>query len=158
MIRYDELHIETCAKQGDQFIPINALQHLKVKEPRYVDGSIRVTVGGQPLITDTQWTDIIHWWAGMSKVLRDLSHGKERSIQRYFPDAPVLMLFEVEGERLTWTVRTKQTRVATLDRVPALRALMAEYRHVFERMRVLNPPCASDYDVSLADMSNFRAL
>ena len=155
---HSELHIETCAKQGDQFIPIDVLQHIEVKEPRYVDGSIRVTVGGQPLIEDTQWTDIIHWWARMSNVLQELSHGRERSMQRHFPDAPVLMLFEVDGERLTWTIRATQTRVATLDRVPALRALMAEYRHVFERMRVLNPSCTSDYDASLAYMSNFKAL
>ena len=65
---------------------------------------------------------------------------------------------EVDGERLTWTVRAKETHVTTLDRVPALRTLMAEYRHVFERMRVLNPSCTSDYDVSLAYMSNFKAL
>ena len=94
----------------------------------------------------------------MSKILRDLSHGRTRSAEGGFPDAPVNMLFEVDGERLTWTVRGKETHVATLDRVPALRILMAEYRHVFERMRILNPSCASDYDVALAYMSNFKVL
>ncbi len=157
-MRYHELHIETCVKQGRDFIPIDVARQIKLKEPLYVDGSIRVTVGGQPLIDDTQWTDIIHWWAHMSKILRDLSHGRTRSAAGGFPDAPVDMLFEVDGERLTWTVRAKETHVATLDRVPALRILMAEYRHVFERMRVLNPTCASDYDVSLAYTSNFEAL
>ena len=155
---FHKLHIETCVKQGRDFIPIDVAQQIKLKEPLYVDGSIRVTVGGQPLIDDTQWTDIIHWWAHMSGILEELSHGRTRSMEGGFPDAPVDMLFEVDGERLTWTVRAKETHVATLDRVPALRILMAEYRHVFERMRVLNPPCASDYDVSLAYMSNFKAL
>lgn len=94
----------------------------------------------------------------MSGILEELSHGRTRSAEGGFPDAPVDMLFEVDGERLTWTVRAKETRVAVLDRVPALRILMAEYRHVFERMRILNPSCASDYDVSLAYMSNFEVL
>ena len=158
MEEYNELHIETCVKQGDQFVPIDVLQRLKVKEPRYVDGSLRVTVGDQSLITDTQWTDTIHWWARMSDVLQELSHGRERSMRRHFPDAPVLMLFEIDGERLTWTIRAQQTRVAILDRVPALRALTTEYMRVFERMRILNPACTSDYDVALACMSNFKAL
>ncbi len=158
MMSYHELHIETCIKQGQDFIPIDVAQQIKLKDPLYVDGSIRVTVGGQPLITDTQWTDIVHWWAHMSKILRDLSHGRTRSVEGGFPDAPVPMFFEVDGERLTWTVRARETHVATLDRVPALRTLMTEYQHVFERMRVLNPSCTSDYDVSLAYMSNFEAL
>lgn len=157
-MRYHTLHIETCVKQGRDFIPIDVARGIKLKEPLYVDGSIRVTVGGRPLIDDTQWTDIIHWWAGMSDILSDFSHGRTRSAEVWFPDAPVLMLFEVDGERLTWTVRAKETRVAILDRVPALRILTADYRHVFERMRALNPPCASDYDVALAYMSNFKAL
>ena len=158
MNRYHALHIKTCVKQGDRFIPIDDLQRIEVKEPRYVDGSIRVTVGDQSLITDTQWTDIVHWWAGMSNVLEELTHDRKNLVEDWFPDAPVPMLFEVDGERLTWTVRAKQTRVATLDRVPALRTLMAEYRHVFERMRVLNPSCISDYDVSLAYMRHFKGV
>lgn len=158
MMRCHDLHIETFVKQGPDFIPIDVAQQIKLKDPLYVDGSIRVIVGGQSLIDDTQWTDIIHWWAHMSKILRDLSHGRTTSVEGRFPDAPVQMLFEVDGERLTWTVHAQQTRVAILDRVPALRALMAEYRHVFERMRVLNPSCTSDYDVALAYMSNFKAL
>ena len=152
------LHIETCVKQGDDFVPIDALQHLEVDDPHYIDGSIRVTVSGQPFTTDANWTDIVHWWATMSNVLEEISHGREKSMQRYFPDTPVLMFFEVDGERLTWTLQAEQTHVATLDRVPALRTLMAEYRHVFERMRILNPSRISDYDISLDYMSHFKTL
>ena len=48
MKRYHDLHIETCVKQGRDFIPIDVAQQIKLKEPLYVDGSIRVTVGAAP--------------------------------------------------------------------------------------------------------------
>ena len=122
-----------------------------------MDGSIRVTARGQPLITDAEWTDIVHWWAGMSKVLRHLSNGKQ-VVEGYFPDWPGTMLFEVVDDRLTWSLHVPETRAVTLERVPALRILMREYGRFFERMKVLNPSCSDDYDVALAYMSHFKAL
>ena len=157
MILSDMLRIETCAKQGSQFISLDALTALKVKEPRYVDGSIRVTARAQPLITDAEWTDIVHWWAGMSNVLRHLSNGKQ-VVEGHFPDWPGTMLFEVAGDRLTWSLHVPETRSVSLERVPALRILMREYGRFFERMKVLNPSCTDDYDVALAYMSHFKAL
>ena len=157
MLASEMLHIETCARQGDRFIPINELTELKLKEPLYIDGSIRVTAWGKPLITDAQWTDIVEWWGGMSNVLRHLSNGTKQVAEASF-SWPGTMLFEVAGEKLTWTVRGAQTRSAILDRVPALRILMQEYKRFFERMQVLSPRNNGDYDVALAYMSWFKQL
>lgn len=122
-----------------------------------MDGSVRVTAWGEPLITDAQWTDVVEWWGSMSRVLRPLSNGTRQSAEGYF-SWPGTMLFEVDGERLTWTVRGSQTRSATLDRAPALRILMREYRRFFERMQVISPRDNGDYDVALDDMKYFGTV
>lgn len=153
MMANEMLHIETCAKQDGRFVPIETVSELKLRSPLYVDGSIRVTVWGRPLITDAEWTDIVEWWGSMSNVLKTLSHGSESVAEAYF-SWPGTMLFEVSGETLTWTLRGAQTRAVTLDRVPALRILMREYRRFFERMQIISPRSNGDYDVALDYMSN----
>jgi hypothetical protein len=132
MAMHEMLSVVTCAKQDGRFIPLNELAKLKLRNPPYVDGSVRVTARGEPLITDAEWTDVVEWWGSMSNVLRDLSNGARQSVG-YF-DWPGSMLFEVDGERLTWTLRGPEVKSATLDRAPALRLLVREYRCFFERM------------------------
>ena len=154
----DMLSVVTYIKQGDAFIPLDEVTALNVKDHHYIDGSVRVSVSGQPLITDADWTHVVKWWAGMSTVLRHLSNGTEQIIEGSFFSWPGRMLFEVAGNRLTWTVRVPETRVATLDRVPALRILMQEYKRFFERMQVLCPCNNDDFDVALAYMSHFKPL
>ena len=146
------LSVVTCAKQDGRFIPLDELTELKLRNPPYVDGSVRVTVRGEPLITDAEWTDVVEWWVGMGRVLRDLSNGARQSVS-YF-DWPGSLLFEVDDERLTWTLRGPEVKSATLDRALALRILVRDYRRFFERMRVLNPRC--NYDVGLAYMRHFK--
>ena len=152
----DALYIETCAKQGDRFVPLNALDRLTLKDPNYVDGSIRVSVNGKPLITDKEWTDIVHWWARMSTILRDLSNGTGQLIETYFPDSALKMRFETVGERLTWQVNGPELRKATLNRFQAIQALARESRATFERLKVLNPACAGNYDVDLAYLAKLK--
>ena len=155
MAAHEMLSVVTCAKQDGRFIPLDELTELKLRNPPYVDGSVRVTVRGEPLITDAEWTDVVEWWGSMSRVLRPLSNGTRQSAEGYF-DWPGSMLFEVAGERLTWTLRGPEVKSATLDRAPALRILMREYKRFFERMQVLNPRNNGDYDVALEYMQYFR--
>lgn len=157
MAESEMLSVVTCAKQGGRFIPLDELTALKLEEPLYVDGSVRVTVWGEPLITDAEWTDVVDWWGGMSNVLRSLSNGTEQSAEGSF-DWPGTMLFEVEGERLTWTLRGPEVKSATLDRAPALRILVREYRRFFERMQVISPRDNGDYDVALDYMKYFGTV
>ena len=154
MTAHEMLSVVTCAKQDGRFIPLDELTELKLRNLLYVDGSVRVTVRGEPLITDAEWTDVVEWWVSMNNVLRDLSNG-ERQSEGYF-DWPGSMLFEVDGERLTWTLRGPEVKSATLDRAPALRILVREYRRFFERMQVLSPRDNGDYDVALAYMKYFK--
>ena len=157
MMANEMLHIETCAKQDGRFVPIETVSELKLRSPLYVDGSIRVTAWGRPLITDAEWTDIVEWWASVGRALRLLSHGTETVAEAYF-SWPGTMLFEVSGETLTWTLRGAQTRTATLDRVPALRILMREYRRFFERMQIISPRSNGDDDVALDYMQRLKEL
>lgn len=147
------LSVVTCAKQEGHFVPLDELTELKLRNPPYVDGSVRVTVRGEPLITDVHWTDVVEWWGSMSNVLRDLSSGARQSVG-YF-SWPGSMMFEVDGERLTWTLRGPEVKSATLDRAPTLQLLVREYRRFFERMQALNPCNNGDYDVGLAYMRYF---
>ena len=125
MAEHEMLSVVTCAKQDGRFIPLDELTELKLRNPPYVDGSVRVTVRGEPFITDAEWTDVVEWWVGMGRVLRDLSNGARQSVG-YF-DWPGSILFEVEGERLTWTLRGPEVISATLDRVLALRTLVRDH-------------------------------
>lgn len=158
MIGNQYFSIESCVRDGDRFIPLSASPALNLKDPSYVDGSIRVTIQGRPLITDREATDVVHWWAGMSGILRDLTQGRKSVVDGGFPDWPGTMLFEVSGDKLTWSVQVPETRTAVLDRVSALRRLMQEYKMFFERMKILNSTCSSDYDVALAYISRFGSL
>lgn len=158
MIATEMLHVETCARQGGAFIPIDTLTMVRLEDPLYVDGSIRVTSWGKPLITDAEWTDIVHWWGGMSDVLRRLSSGTDSHVEEGFPDSPMTMSFEVDGGKLIWTVRGSETRSATLDCAAALRILMLEYRRFFERMQVISPRRNGDYDVALDYMKYFKEV
>lgn len=153
MTAHEMLSVVTCAKQDGRFVPLDELNELKLRNPPYVDGSIRVIARGEPLITDAEWTDAVEWWVGMGRVLRDLSNGASQSVC-YF-DWPGSMLFEVDGERLTWTLRGPEVKSATLDRAPTLQLLVREYRRFFERMQILNPCNNGDYDVGLAYMRYF---
>ena len=146
----DVLYVETCAKQGGCFIPLTALNRLTLKDPNYVDGSIRVSVNGKSLITDKEWTDIVHWWARMGTILRDLSIGTTQVVETYFPDSALKMHFEAMGDKLAWQISSPEPRRAVLDRSQTIQALAWESRATFERLKVLNPACASNYDVDLA--------
>lgn len=157
MAASDVLSVVTCAKQGDRFIPLDELTSLKLKEPLYVDGSIRLTAWGRPLVTDADWTDVVQWWAGMSDMLRDLSNGTRQRAEVRF-DWPGSVLFEVDGERLVCTYCGPETKSATLDRIPALRVFMEEYERFFERMQVISPRGNRDYDVALDYMKYFKQM
>ncbi len=150
------LHVETCAKQGDRFVPLNALDRLKLKDPNYVDGSIRVSFNGNSLITDKEWTDVVHWWARMNTVLRDLSANRKQVIETYFPDSALRMRFEPVGEKLIWQIEGPELRKIMLDRSQMIQVLMRESRATFERLKVLNPTCAGNYDVDLAYLAKLR--
>ena len=152
----DALYVETCAKQGDRFIPLNGLDRLTLKDPNYVDGSIRVLVNGKPLITDREWTDIVHWWALMNTILRDLSTETRPVIETYFPDCALKMRFEAVGERLAWEIGGPEPRKATLDRFQTIQVLAQESQATFERLKVLNPACAINYDVDLAYLAKLK--
>ena len=148
------LSVVTCAKQEGRFVPLDELTELKLRNPPYVDGSVRVTVRGEPLITDAHWTDVVEWWGSMSNVLRDLSSGARQSVG-YF-SWPGSMMFEVDGERLTWTLRGPEVKSATLDRAPTLRALGAGIQTLLRaHADALNPCNNGDYDVGLAYMRYF---
>ena len=157
MAASEMLSVVTCAKQGDRFIPLDELTELKLKEPLYVDGSIRLTAWGRPLVTDKDWTDVVQWWADMSNVLRDLSNGTRQRAEARF-DWPGSVLFEVDGERLTCTYCGPETKSAALDRVPALRIFMEEYKRFFEYMQVINPRSNNDFDVALDYMKYFKEV
>lgn len=139
------LRTETCVKQGDQFLPLEQIGELKLDDPNYVDGSIRVFAGRKPLITDAEWTDIVDWWGGVGNVIRDLVGGAKQ-VTDAFPDCPVEMRFQVAGGQLTWEVDGAETRRATFNLDQALRALIEGYHSTFERLKVLNPAAATEYD------------
>ena len=115
-----------------------------------MDGSIRVSVNGRPIITDQEWTDVVHWWARMNNVLRELSTGTKQVIETYFPDSASKMRFETVGDKLIWKVNGAELWTATLDRRHALQTLARESRATFERLKVLNPACTGNYDIDLA--------
>ena len=156
MDEQDALHVETCAKQGDRFVPLNALDRLKLKDPNYVDGSIRVSLNGISLITDKEWTDVVHWWARMNTVLRDLSADKRRVVETYFPDSALRMRFEPVGGKLIWRIEGPEPRKVVLDRSQMMQVLARESRATFERLKVLNPACASNYDIDLAYLAKLK--
>ena len=153
----DAFYIETCAKQGDHFVPLAALDRLTLKDPNYVDGSIRVSVDGKPFITDKEWTDIVHWWARMSTILRDLSTGMKQVVETYFPDSALKMRFETVGEKLVWQINGPELQRAILvGRFQMIQALARESRATFERLKELNPACASNYDIDLAYLAKLK--
>ena len=86
----------------------------------------------------------------MSNVLHDLSTDIKQVIETYFPDLALKMRFEAVGEKLIWQVNGPNLRRATLDRSQTIQILARESRATFERLKVLNPNCANNYDVDLA--------
>ena len=156
MIGEQLLRIETCVKQGDRFIPLSSVTKLLLKDPNYVDGSIRVFVGNQALITDVEWTDIVQWWANMSNVIRELLNGARNNLKLYFPDSTAEMCFKIDGNKLTWEVISTELRSADMNFLQALQILIEEYKHTFEKLKLINPARISDYDNALNYLIKFR--
>lgn len=73
----------------------------------------------EPPITDAQWTGGVEWWGSMSRVLRVLSKSTRQSAEGQFSWSGS-MLFEVDGVRLTWTLRRPEVKSTTLDRTSRL--------------------------------------
>lgn len=137
---------QTCIKQGEAFIPLSEVSALVLDDPGYVDGSIRVFAGNQPLITDDEWTDVAHWWASMGNIIEELADGATHPLSLSFPDCPIDMRFQVKGETLVWEVDGAKKRRVSVVLDQALQTLVEDYHSTFERLRVVNPAAAPDYD------------
>ncbi len=147
------LVIQTCILQQKQFVPLETISKLYLKDPGRVEGSVRITANGVELITDLNWTELVQWWAQMINILNDLVISKKHSTDGFFPDFPTIMQFSVSGSLLTWEVCDTTTRSITLDFESTTRALFDACETFFTRIRILNPDSPYDQDLPLADLA-----
>lgn len=144
-----ELQIVTCIEQGGEFIPIDDLKNIIVKDPSWINGSIRVTSGSISLLTDEHSTDIVQYWGQISSLIADVLIYKKKIVLGGIPGLPVTMRFEVHGSKLVWSVTDIETRTASLSLCQAMSILYEKCYHFFLKIKTLNPASPYDQEVPL---------
>lgn len=116
----------------------------KPPDPEYIEGAIELTINGTEIIGKQQWDYVDQLWAYIANMVQEL-HAKGTA-STYFPDQPILLTFERQGERVLVSRRSRRgTWQASADQGELLAALREAGGRFFTRMAELVPEDADLY-------------
>lgn len=138
------IKIQSWLKVGEDLVPVEDFVG-PVHDEDYIEGAIELSVDDKPVLTREMVDYPDQLWAYLIEGLEQIRAGREFST--YYPDMPVKIVLQPQGEHVTISVDTRKKvfeASAGLDEL--CHALASAARTFFEQLGPLAPGNRSMYD------------